>query len=607
MKEFVPVRLSHLLRHCAVGAIVRAPQGLLVVQDTRRWTDRQGQAAGSSIPYVERARAALEITQQLREPPLAREIRGGQVDGVCVPATRFPFWMRCPERSCGRLYFKPWKQEGNDPPRCQLCAGKPRLEQVAWVLADPDGYLTDVPWDWMVHESGRDPKKRQCKERSKLRLLDRDLDRRELRCDACMATKQFRGNEQIPFGQGRTQPWVDANEVVPSRTADAKPSDMARVLPVNDTRVHSVQIALALVIPPESRLRKGTAVDRLYRNSHDRAQVDGARNPLARKTVLKQIANHYRCNVLEIEEALTEIERGYPLYGETFTPGQVQESEYQALLEALPDQKSDEDLVTTDQTVDWHRLKDNDKLDRSLFHAIGMIDRLVRADRLKAVEVLKGFRRIDDRTLVPPDLVGQSDWLPALELFGEGIFLKLDEQRLRAWEALPAVIGRVEQMQRRHAQSGRDLPDKVTPRFVLLHTFAHLLIRQIEFEGGYPAASLKERVYCATAPEPMAGILIWVAVADIAGSLGGLSELAAPNRFLGLLSRVLEHANWCSLDPVCSEHEGQGPGLLNRAACHACALIPEPACEFGNTLLDRATVKGSHTEGIPSPFSDASA
>jgi hypothetical protein len=128
-----------------------------------------------------------------------------------------------------------------------------------------------------------------------------------------------------------------------------------------------------------------------------------------------------------------------------------------------------------------------------------------------------------------------------------------------------------------------------------------MLMRQIEAEGGYPAASLTEIIYCSVAPKPMAGILIHVAVPDIAGSLGGLAEIAEPRRFLGILIRALEHARWCSLDPVCSEHEGQGPGLLNRAACHACTLVPEPACEYGNTLLDRGFLRGGDG-GLPAFF-----
>ena len=97
----------------------------------------------------------------------------------------------------------------------------------------------------------------------------------------------------------------------------------------------------------------------------------------------------------------------------------------------------------------------------------------------------------------------------------------------------------------------------------------------------------------------MAGILIYVAESDIAGSLGGVVEMAEPRRFLQLLSAAYNHAEWCSLDPICSEHEGQGPQLLNRAACHGCALIPETACAYGNVLLDRVFIKGDSAAGIP--------
>jgi hypothetical protein len=133
---------------------------------------------------------------------------------------------------------------------------------------------------------------------------------------------------------------------------------------------------------------------------------------------------------------------------------------------------------------------------------------------------------------------------------------------------------------------------------VLLHTLAHLLIRQLETQAGYPAASIRERIYCAEGDAPMAGILVYVAVPDVVGSLGGLAELAEPRRFLELLSGVFSHAEWCSLDPVCGEHEGQGPSQLNLAACHACALVPEPSCQFSNLLLDRTFVRGDLADNV---------
>ncbi|MEJ2417457.1 MAG: DUF1998 domain-containing protein [Exilibacterium sp.] len=593
--ELIPIRLSHLLGHSGVGAIVRGVNGLVVVQDTRQWTDRSDLSTGKLIPYVERVRAALGIEEQLREPPVAKELANGQVDGTSVPATRFPSWMRCP--SCGSMYRWPWRKDQPDhTPRCnhQDCNHHPKLEQVTWVLAHPEGYLADVPWHFLAHQGARDPTQRNCKVQDQLRLIERGYEERILRCGACRAGIRFRGDERVGFGQGRMQPWTKDDLVPPIEVGEEAGKDQAQVLVINDTRVYVPVAESVLVIPPESRVRKGTVVDRLYRNSGDRSRIDGARTPLARKGILRTLATEYRCTTNDIETALADLARGYPLYGENLTPGQLRESEFKAFLEVLPDRREDEDLVTRNRSDEW-RNTDEQKIVHGVRH-------LVRVDRLKAVKVFKGFTRLGGEEIVPPDIVGRSDWLPAIELYGEGIFLALDEDRLKGWEQTPAVVSRLNRLLPRFAQSGRDAPNPLTTRFMLLHTLSHLLMRQIESEGGYPAASLIERIYCANAPEPMAGILIHVAVPDIAGSLGGLAELSEPRRFSGILIRALEHSRWCSLDPVCSEHEGQGPGLLNRAACHACALVPEPACEYGNTLLDRGFVKDDAVNGLPSFF-----
>lgn len=601
--ELIPIRLSHLLGHSGVGAIVRGANGLVVVQDTRQWTDRQGISAGKLIPYVERVRAALGIEEQLREPPVAKELANGQVDGTSVPATRFPSWMRCP--SCGAMYRWPWRNDQPDhTPHCshQDCKRHPKLEQVTWVLAHPEGYLADVPWHFLAHQGARDPTQRNCKVQDQLRLIERGYEERILRCGACHAGTRFRGDERVGFGQGRMQPWTKDDLVPPIEVAEEADKDHAQVLVINDTRVYVPVAESVLVIPPESRVRKGTVVDRLYRNSGDRSRIDGARTPLARKGIIRTLATEYRCTTNDIETALADLARGYPLYGENLTPGQLRESEFKAFLEVLPDQREDEDLVTRNRSDEWRKLGMAVDLDADERNIVRGVRHLVRVDRLKAVKVFKGFTRLGGEEIVPPDIVGTSDWLPAIELYGEGIFLALDEDRLKEWEQTPAVVSRLNQLLPRFAQSGRDDPNPVTTRFMLSHTLSHLLMRQIESEGGYPAASLIERIYCSNALEPMAGILIHVAVPDIAGSLGGLAELSEPRRFLGILIRALEHSRWCSLDPVCSEHEGQGPGLLNRAACHACALVPEPACEYGNTLLDRGFVKDDAANGLPSYF-----
>lgn len=602
--ELIPIRLSHLLGHSGVGAIVRGPKDLVIVHDIRQWSDRNGDPGGRVIPYVERIRAALSVEQELREPPVAREVAHGSVEGVCVPVSRFPGWTRCP--SCDVLFQRPWSDADDGPPRCNRCDRKPILEQVTWVLVHPKGYLSEVPWHFLAHESARSPDQTNCQIRDRLRLTE-DGVVRTLRCDACGASARFRDDRLVSFVARRMQPWT-RDDPVPPQDPQADPSKgLAHVLAINDARVYAPVADIALVIPPESRVRKGTAVDRLYRNSEDRRKVDGARTPLARKGALREIAARYRCTPADIEEALQDIAKGYPLYGASFTTSLLRESEYEAYQETLPDQQPDEDLVTQNQTSGWQAMAKVEGVGKDTRLTVTSVHRLVRIDRLKAVKVFRGFKRpvqADDPladNIVLPDIIGSPSWLPAVELYGEGIFITLNEVKLARWEKHQAVTKRLDQLKPRFTQSGRDKPNPLNARFLLLHTLSHLLMREIEAEGGYPAASLTEIIYCAQEPKPMAGILIYVAVPDIAGSLGGLAELAEPRRFLGILTRALEHGRWCSLDPVCSEHEGQGPGMLNRAACHACTLVPDTACEYGNTLLDRGFVKGND-DGVPAFF-----
>jgi hypothetical protein len=598
-KEYLPVRLSHLLRHCSVGSIVRGPEYLMTVKDIREWVAEDGSPAGHIIPYVDQVRAALDITQILREPPTAKKHDNGRIDGISIPAVRFPSWMRCP--SCGLLHHKPWRnlREG-EKAKCQndrvgkkgnrLCEKRPELEQVPWVLAHEDGHLADVPWHYLAHATSKKTDQQQCSydwEEPYLYIESSDSSRR-IKCSKCKSSDHFPDSLRIPFKDKMRQPWL--------WDAPAHSDDLAVVLEVNDARVHTPATSSALVIPPESRVRKGSVTDRLYSSSQKQKQIKQAKTTLQRKGAKKQIAREFRCSVDDIDDALSKIESGYPLYGENITQGILLEREFEALIKEIPDVADDEDFVTKHYSDDWKALQPDQKSQK----IIRSIDQLIAIDRLKEVMVLRGFQRLGGG-MVPPDIIDGTNWLPALELYGEGIFFTFDEETLKNWEDNEGLQSRIKSVEKRYEATDIrfDSDVKISPRLMFLHTLAHLLIRQLETEAGYPAASLKERIYCTTGKLPMAGILVYVAVPDVVGSLGGLSELALPKRFLPLISGVFDCAEWCSLDPVCSEHEGQGPHLLNRAACHACALVPEPSCAFGNVLLDRVFVKGDEQLGAP--------
>lgn len=175
---------------------------------------------------------------------------------------------------------------------------------------------------------------------------------------------------------------------------------------------------------------------------------------------------------------------------------------------------------------------------------------------------------------------------------------------MREWENRDSVKTRVQPLVVEAAGSthiGQE-SQSIGARFILLHTFAHVLMNRLVFEAGYSAASLSERIYArvpSTGVVPMAGVLMHTASGDSEGSLGGLVRLGEPGNLERLIHDAVEGARWCSSDPICMELGGtsrQGPDGLNLAACHSCAHLPETACETFNVLLDRGLLIGTFAD-----------
>lgn len=228
---------------------------------------------------------------------------------------------------------------------------------------------------------------------------------------------------------------------------------------------------------------------------------------------------------------------------------------------------------------------------------------VVQVERLREVQASLGFTRIDapDRGDPQPRhraslALGRVGWVPAVERRGEGIFLQFHEDLLASWcvqveehreiAALRDAYGRW--------RANRDLdPDPAFPvaRYLMLHTFSHLLLRQVALECGYSSASIRERLYVGTPNEPTAGLLLSTAASDTEGTLGGLVALGEA-RFLGrILEQALDGAETCSSDPLCSERLPEAPSdQLHAAACHACLFVSETSCEAGNRWLHRGVL-----------------
>jgi hypothetical protein len=179
-----------------------------------------------------------------------------------------------------------------------------------------------------------------------------------------------------------------------------------------------------------------------------------------------------------------------------------------------------------------------------------VLKQVVLVERLREVRALIGFARIEspgdfsDVEEMPEERRAplsrkRPTWVPAAEVRGEGIFLEFREDIMQNWLAGPAQRNHDRAFVDAHIQwrkvRRREFPELGYPglRYVLLHSFAHALMRQLTLECGYTSASIRERIY-SLHPEhedgPMAGILLYTAAPDSEGTLGGLVALGMPDQ-----------------------------------------------------------------------------
>ncbi|MGB3219819.1 MAG: DUF1998 domain-containing protein, partial [Anaerolineae bacterium] len=241
----------------------------------------------------------------------------------------------------------------------------------------------------------------------------------------------------------------------------------------------------------------------------------------------------------------------------------------------------------------------------------GLIQQVVLVERLREVRAMIGFTRLDSvGELTDPDLAVQIDpaplsrtsptWVPADEVRGEGIFIRFAQTQIAQWLTRAPVQARSNDFFDAHRKwRAARLIEPLEAGYpgmpyVLLHTFAHALMRQLALECGYSAASLRERIYSRLSESeggPMAGLLIYTSAPDSEGTLGGLVSLGEPQMLERHIGRALEAARLCASDPLCAEHPPSQSGrTLHAAACHACLFAPETSCERGNKYLDRSVL-----------------
>lgn len=630
MKKHIEFQTRRILStNGGAGSIIESINGALKVEPFDKWDYFQAKFHQKEENLIVDDRLLDRLKQHFSELIGLVKIPISQKKDNYVNAIYFPEWMFC--KNCERFkhiseWFEKWKntlayykQSYDDirasfhPPRCSYCyedAKKNKkknnyheLEQVRFIMTSPSGEIRDVPWsEWPTADKSFKESKSKELEETNTEAEYKDEDAYEkIKLNGICCNNQ------------------DLRYITSKKFADLVG---IRIECKNCGRKNNLAGIFNLrLIDPTDKSRKSffKVVIRTSHSVYYAQTINGIYLPLFAEFL--EISNDHKKmidklkekgqDISSIIELLQELNNNYSkqqienyIKGETNKPFFLSEEEFRKreydffITEQSPFQDLQNDL-----TFERFELRDP----KEFFN----LKYFTKIDRLKVTTVQTSYTRQDP---VDKDYYLKDDeenirikrkytstqgkytkYLPAIENFGEGIFLAFDKKAINDWvnrclKDNDFKVNRIEKIQKNDKERDFNLnPNrfnnpKFLAKFILIHTFAHLLIKELEYLCGYPAISLTERLYINE--NEMQGILIYT-VAGTESSYGGLISLASLEKFSRIIKSALIRARDCNSDPVCFNSEGQGVANLNLAACYSCALLPEPSCEEFNSYLDR--------------------
>ena len=614
------LRLSQIVGTFGPGAMVDLPDRSVMVRGLDDW--EMGSKGAFRIIEEQRLVRLLEERLRgdpriaagkplsLRTPPVdPGGMPGSFVPGV--PVTVFPTWFTCdsveptPTGSAStdgqargsqrRRRMVEWK--GLEPPnrkRYRDHDGKAHdVTPLRFVCGCEHGHLQDIPWRWAVHEGTK------CGEPLWLEETGTSGDPRDTRvvcgCSRSLLLEQLFQAGRLGFCHGE-RPWIGDRDPSGCKDPETGGQVKLRLLTRSATNAYFPQAATVISLP-EAEDRLGRIVAEHLTDLREAGSA--AEVGLARKfnQALKAALEGYADDA--VFARVQQLKAG----GVAATAPDPRVAEYELLASgaALIGEDSSDALLHAETLprAEWD--PDNAPLLKG-------VEALVAVHRLREVVCLYGFTRFESAPpmsnegledvglAVSGAALGMSPhWLPAIQQYGEGLFLQLSSGFIGQWLSVPGTERHVQDLMTGFKAWGKSKPG-VKPRgarYALLHSLSHVLMTEIALDCGYPASALKERIYDlppATQGGPLrCGLLIYTATAGTQGTLGGLVEVT--QRFKQVLASALQRLEVCSSDPVCADHDPiahQDDRATHGAACHGCLLIAETSCEARNLFLDRA-------------------
>lgn len=488
-----------------------------------------------------------------------------------VPVVTFPYWHVCSNVKCGRLFdarkhfdLDKYLIYGVTCPECHHTAYPARFITIC-----EDGHLSDFPWKWWVHKG-----EKACNGTLKMYSTGNTSTLADMWVEcSCGDRRSMNGATQRDNFEGLTCPGHHPFRPNVKNQRCSKP-----VIPSQRgaSNVYFAVSRSAISIPPW--------INPLYNLIDEHLRTIESYKEDFGEIGLQKIYEKY-FSAFTREEFDAALERRMNNIKE-YT--EIKQMEYDAIVHF------NDPLYESNKK---HFKAEEDPLPGYLTK---YFSRIIRITRLREVRVLLGFTRVD-----APDPDADADeqpnivklskgknerWLPAAEVNGEGIFIEFNKDTLGRWLGIDAVntISEKYAVSYQEFCNSKGWTIKVLRNavYVLMHTFAHLMIKQMAMSSGYSSSAIRERIYFG---EKMSGILLYTGSADKEGSLGGLVELGAIEQMTNIMREAFQEALVCTNDPECMSNLPAGKNS-NGAACHSCCMISETACENGNRMLDRGLV-----------------
>ena len=498
-----------------IGAIVEFENEALMAAGLDVWPDN-----GPRL-YDERLAGRLGVAE-FREPPPKPERDQNLPEAEWLPYVRFPQWHFCSRcryvkkaelhanrrPTCDNSHQSPYLRKGQKP--CATLPERKRLRMVPlrFLVACPAGHIEDFPWvEWAHAEKGQPVVRGNGCGIPILYFYPSKIGGLAglfVSCENCQTKRSLMGTTG-PGGlhgfrcAGR-RPWLGdgADEACP-----VPPDESMFVLQRGASNVYFPIVTSSILIPPfSSRVH---IVAKKWAKTLTSSRTDGKISPDAFEVVARQ-------ERVDVDQLIAAVLGDDP----SSTDAETNETRFRsAEYAALQQERRDDDDLLLCRPQD---ISDYGSPVLDWFASVSLVEKLAET------RALTGFNRINPGAAQPVALsVGRMNWLPAFRVLGEGIFLRVDTDRLT--ERTDAQRPRLDPMLGRIVSTGR-CNLEVSAELILIHSLAHVLIKRLSWEAGYGSSSIRERIYTSLNQDHrMAGILLYTAAGDADGTLGGLVRL----------------------------------------------------------------------------------